>query len=87
MDYFGARYYGSTQGRFTTPDLYMPSADVKDPQSWNRYAYARNNPLRFVDPNGLDWSDLTDEQKRVFQAFVDKVNKSKKGNLARVSQL
>ena len=59
----------------------MPSADVKDPQSRNRYAYARNNPLRFVDPNGLDWSDLTDEQKRVFQAFVDKVNKSKKSNL------
>ncbi|HBY59837.1 MAG TPA: hypothetical protein DEH78_08425, partial [Solibacterales bacterium] len=44
LDYFGARYFGSAQGRFTSPDPYMPSADVKDPQSWNRYVYARNNP-------------------------------------------
>jgi len=28
LDYFGARYYGSMMGRFTTPDPYMPSAEV-----------------------------------------------------------
>src|SRR5262249_5378746 len=26
--------------------------DQDKPQSWNRYAYAYNNPLKYVDPNG-----------------------------------
>ena len=52
-DYFGARYYQSQTGRFTTPDdpTYM---DPSDPQSLNGYSYANNNPLRWVDPTGHD---------------------------------
>ena len=53
LDYFGARYFSAPLGRFMTPDPYMPSASTKDPQSWNRYVYTRNNPLRYIDPNGL----------------------------------
>jgi RHS repeat-associated protein len=53
LDYFGARYYGSKVGRFTTVDpVYTWQENLTDPQRWNRYAYARNNPLRFVDPDG-----------------------------------
>jgi RHS repeat-associated protein len=52
-DYFGARYYGSKIGRFTTTDpVYTWQENLLDPQRWNRYAYARNNPLRYVDPDG-----------------------------------
>ena len=55
FDYFGARYYASQTGRFTTVD---PLLDVDkaliDPQRWNRYAYALNNPLKFVDPDGRE---------------------------------
>ena len=54
LDYFGARYYGANMGRFMTPDPLMASARVSDPQSWNRYSYALNNPLRFIDPDGMD---------------------------------
>jgi RHS repeat-associated protein len=54
LDYFGARYFSAAQGRFTTPDPLMASAHASDPQSWNRYAYARNNPLRYIDPDGLE---------------------------------
>jgi RHS repeat-associated protein len=53
MDYFGARYYASRTGRMTTVDPLMDvEAALFDPQQWNRYAYARNNPLVFVDPTG-----------------------------------
>jgi RHS repeat-associated protein len=54
-DYFGARYYASSMGRFMSPDPAGPwAADVSDPQSWNFYAYARNNPLINIDPDGYD---------------------------------
>ncbi|MGH9874727.1 MAG: RHS repeat-associated core domain-containing protein [Pyrinomonadaceae bacterium] len=55
LDYFGARYYASTQGRFTSADpLYLEMKRLPDPQRLNLYQYARNNPLKFLDPNGLD---------------------------------
>jgi RHS repeat-associated protein len=53
LDYFGARYYGSALGRFTSPDLL--GGHIQDPQSLNKYMYARNNPLRFTDSTGLDF--------------------------------
>jgi RHS repeat-associated protein len=53
LDYFGARYYRANVGRFTTVDPGHVGGDLHDPQSWNAYAYARNNPLKYVDPEGL----------------------------------
>jgi RHS repeat-associated protein len=55
LDYFGARYYGSTQGRFTSIDPLMESAEPTMPQSWNRYSYVLNNPLGYTDPTGEIW--------------------------------
>ncbi len=53
LDYFGARYYSSRIGRFTTVDpAYLLQANLLDPQRWNKYAYARNNPLKYTDPDG-----------------------------------
>ena len=52
LDYFGARYYSSTQGRFTSSDQPFMDQEEGDPQSWNLYAYVRNNPLKFIDPTG-----------------------------------
>ena len=52
LDYFGARYYASTQGRFTSVDPSRKSIIGANPQSWNRYMYALNNPLAYVDRNG-----------------------------------
>jgi RHS repeat-associated protein len=50
-DYFGARYYGSGAGRFMSSD---PSGGhLMNPQSLNRYAYVRSNPLSLTDPTGL----------------------------------
>lgn len=52
LDYFGARYFGSSLGRFTSPDAPFADQRAGDPQSWNLYAYTSNNPLAYVDPTG-----------------------------------
>lgn len=51
-----ARYYVPNTNRFLTPDSIIPQPT--DPQSYNRYSYARNNPLKYVDPTGHYYADL-----------------------------
>jgi RHS repeat-associated protein len=52
---FMAREYAQSQGRWIQPDPAGASAvNPNDPQSWNRCAYVRNNPLEMFDPLGLD---------------------------------
>ena len=68
LDYFGARYFSSVQGRFTSSDEFTGGptelfaavaahnptfyADLFDPQSLNKYSYCLNSPLKFIDPDG-----------------------------------
>ncbi len=35
----------------------LPYADITDPQTLNKYGYVRNNPLRYIDPDGHDLWD------------------------------
>jgi RHS repeat-associated protein len=59
FDYFDARYYRNVWGRFTTVDpVVNTTAAALNPQRWNRYAYAADNPLRFLDPDGRDIRDV-----------------------------
>lgn len=48
--YMNSRYYVPGIGRFASADSIVP--DPTDPQSLNRYAYVRNNPLKYTDPDG-----------------------------------
>ncbi len=49
------RRYNPTQGRWLSPDpAGLAAADPTNPRSWNRYAYALNNPTTLTDPKGLD---------------------------------
>lgn len=51
LDYMHARYYSAHLGRFVSVDPSGAAARTL-PQSWNRYAFNLNNPLRLVDPDG-----------------------------------
>lgn len=53
LEYAQARSYNSSHGRFTSIDPLMASANVKNPQTLNRYSYVLNSPYKFVDPLGL----------------------------------
>ena len=90
LDFSLARYYSGPQGRFTSPDpLNIPAlqrldprkfADIiADPQNWNGYTYARNNPLKNIDPDGFltiivagTWNNQREWQRSVFRAEVEK---------------
>ncbi len=70
LDYFGARYYSSLQGRFIGADDLLSSGRPWNPQTWNRYAYVLNNPLFYTDPSGFyDYaSGTSNEDKLRFEA-------------------
>jgi RHS repeat-associated protein len=53
LEFAQARYYNTKHGRFTSVDPLTASANVKDPQTFNRYSYAMNSPYKFTDPLGL----------------------------------
>ena len=48
--HYGARFYSPRLGRFVSADTIVP--EPGEPQNLNRYAYAANSPLSFIDPNG-----------------------------------
>lgn len=57
LDYFGARYYSSSMGRWMSPDWSakiepVPYSKIEDPQSLNLYGYVGNNPLSLIDADG-----------------------------------
>ncbi len=84
LDFAQARYFGCTLGRFSSLDPLQASAVADVPQSWNRYTYALNNPIRAIDPTGMkteyvwkDFDKLSDEEKRVFNGSKIAVDKGK----------
>jgi RHS repeat-associated protein len=67
LDKFDARYYGSSLGRFMTPDwaakpVTVPYAHFGDPQTLNLYAYVENGPVNRVDADGHNWGVPTLQQ-------------------------
>jgi RHS repeat-associated protein len=51
--YYGKRFYEPAAGQFISPDFHLGA----DTGVSNAYAYANNNPLRFVDPDGAEGQD------------------------------
>jgi RHS repeat-associated protein len=68
--YFSARFYAPCICRFTTVD----PLQNKYPEI-NPYAYCNNNPVKFIDPNGMDWK--TSEDKNKAKALMQKATEQK----------
>jgi RHS repeat-associated protein len=80
LDYFGARYYASSIGRFMSPDWSakvepVPYAKLGNPQSLNLYSYVWNNPLSRNDPDGhytcADGAKCDSANDKAFQGRLD----------------
>jgi RHS repeat-associated protein len=72
LDYFGARYYGSSMGRFMSPDPSgLAFANPYNPQSLNLYSYVLNNPLINIDPTGKDCVYLNDAANGIEEIDAD----------------
>ena len=65
--HMNARLYDPQTGRFLSPDPYVQ--DPANTQSYNRYAYALNNPLKYTDPSGeaIYTTNNSDEWKRLIR--------------------
>ncbi|MCZ2155101.1 MAG: hypothetical protein LC114_14585 [Bryobacterales bacterium] len=73
LDYFGARYLSGVPRWWTSPDpVIVTPARMEDPQRFNLYAYARNNPFRFIDPRGEDikFANDTEEGRKKVLALI-----------------
>jgi RHS repeat-associated protein len=71
---YDARLYDPVVGRFVAADSIVP--DWYDPQALNRYAYALNNPLAYIDPDGhapADWARSWDESAAQSSAALDQM--------------
>ena len=71
LDYMHARYCSPLLGRFLSPDPL--GAEPNRPQGWNRYAYALNNPLKWVDPTGETVS-LADLEEGEQELLLERLN-------------
>jgi len=60
LDYAMNRYHNPGTGRFLTPDNSGMAIVPTTPSSWNRYAYAAGDPVRYKDPSGLYICDECD---------------------------
>jgi RHS repeat-associated protein len=58
LTHLGAREYDPAIGRFISVD---PVQDLADPQQWNGYTYANNNPTTLSDPTGLIPADCMEQ--------------------------
>ncbi len=57
--YMNARYYDPQLGQFISPDTLVP--DANNVMDFNRYMYARGNPMKYNDPSGHDGCDVGGE--------------------------
>lgn len=74
--HMNGRVFDPLIARFISADRIIQAPN--DMQSYNRYAYVRNNPLKYTDPSGFSWrsKNVTDK----FRSFRKNVSKAWREN-------
>ncbi|EPE2286594.1 RHS repeat-associated core domain-containing protein [Vibrio alginolyticus] len=63
--HMNARMYDATLGRFISADSFIQAPN--NSQSFNRYSYVQNNPMKYTDPSGHFFKKIFKEIKRAFK--------------------
>ena len=84
LDNFGKRYNSSSISRWMSPDLVNVTEDrlVSPSPTLNKYAYAANNPLKYIDPDGRDVTYFYDQGGRAGHAILFAYDPVKGGDWA-----
>jgi RHS repeat-associated protein len=86
LDFALARYYASAQGRFAGADpVLIDGKRQVDPQMLNLYAYARNNPLKYTDPSGMEV--YVDGDRAATEAYISSLNSRGDGKQFKVANI
>jgi RHS repeat-associated protein len=92
LAYYGARYYDPLTLTWTQADPYYrfaPDAGQLEPRRMNLYTFSLNNPVRYVDPDGLDGQEQEPDALEAFMHHLEILNANGHwyGSIAELMQL